>query len=87
VGGIIGALLTGVFAFGPLSATDANPDGSSGGMAQFILQCEGVASTLVYSGVMSLVILLVLKFTIGLRVSEEEEREGLDIVLHGEQVF
>ncbi len=87
VGGIIGALLTGVFAFGPLSATDASPDGSPGGMAQFVLQCEGVASTLVYSGVMSLIILLVLKFTIGLRVSEEEEREGLDIVLHGEQVF
>ena len=56
-------------------------------MAQFILQCEGVASTLVYSGVMSLIILLVLKFTIGLRVSEDEETEGLDIVLHGEQVF
>jgi Amt family ammonium transporter len=36
---------------------------------------------------MSLIILLVLKFTIGLRVTEEEEREGLDIVLHGEQVF
>src|SRR5580658_7930339 len=87
IGGIIGALLTGVFAFGPLSATDASPDGSPGGMAQFVLQCEGVASTLVYSGVGTFVILLVLKVTIGLRVSEDEEREGLDIVLHGEQVF
>jgi Amt family ammonium transporter len=87
IGGIIGALLTGVFSYGPLSATDASPDGSPGGMAQFILQCEGVASTLVYSSVMTLVILMVLKFTIGLRVSEDEEREGLDIVLHGEQVF
>src|SRR5580658_1987187 len=87
VGGMIGALLTGVFAFGPLSATDASPDGSPGGMAQFVLQCEGVASTLVYSGVGTFVILLVLKVTIGLRVSEDEEREGLDIVLHGEQVF
>jgi Amt family ammonium transporter len=87
IGGIIGALLTGVFSYGPLSATDASPDGSPGGMSQFILQCEGVASTLVYSGVMSLIILMVLKFTIGLRVSEDEEREGLDIVLHGEQVF
>ena len=46
-----------------------------------------MASTLVYSGVMSLIILMVLKFTIGLRVSEDEETEGLDIVLHGEQVF
>jgi Amt family ammonium transporter len=80
-------LLTGVFAFGPLSATDANPDGSPGGMAQFILQCEGVASTMVYSGVGTLVLLMVVKAIMGLRVNEEEEREGLDIVLHGEQVF
>jgi Amt family ammonium transporter len=87
IGGIIGALLTGVFAFGPLSATDASPDGSPGGMAQLVLQCEGVAATLVYSGVMTLVILMILKLTIGLRVSEDEEREGLDIVLHGEQVL
>jgi Amt family ammonium transporter len=87
VGGIIGALLTGVFAFGPLSATDASPDGSPGGMAQFILQCEGVASTLVYSGVGTFVLLMVVKAVIGLRVNEEEELEGLDIVLHGEQVF
>src|SRR5476651_51840 len=87
VGGIIGALLTGVFAYGPLSATDASPDGSPGGMAQFILQCEGVASTLVYSGVGTFVILMIVKVILGLRVSEEEEREGLDIVLHGEQVF
>ena len=76
-----------MFSFGPLSATDASPDGSPGGIAQFLLQCRGVGATLVYSGVMSLIILLVLKFTIGLRVSEDEEREGLDIVLHGEQVF
>jgi ammonium transporter, Amt family len=87
VGGIIGALLTGVFAFGPLSATDASPDGSPGGMAQFILQCEGVASTLVYSGVGTFVLLMIVKAIVGLRVNEEEEREGLDIVLHGEQVF
>jgi Amt family ammonium transporter len=87
VGGIIGALLTGVFAFGPLSATDASPDGSPGGMAQLILQCEGVASTLVYSGVGTFVLLMVVKAVIGLRVNEEEELEGLDIVLHGEQVF
>jgi Amt family ammonium transporter len=87
IGGIIGALLTGVFAFGPLSATDASPDGSPGGMAQFILQCEGVVSTLVYSGLGTFVLLMIVKAIIGLRVNEEEEREGLDIVLHGEQVF
>jgi len=87
VGGIIGALLTGVFAYGPLSATDASPDGTSGGLDQLKLQALGVCTTLVYSGVMTLVLLMVTKVLVGLRVNEEEEREGLDIVLHGEQIF
>jgi Amt family ammonium transporter len=87
IGGIIGAILTGVFSYGPLTATDATPDGSPGGMAQVILQCEGVLSTIVISGVGTLIILMICKATTGLRVNEEEEREGLDIVLHGEQVF
>ncbi len=87
VGGIVGALLTGVFAYGPLSATDASPDGTSGGMDQLKLQAIGVASTIVYSGVMTLILLMVTKALVGLRVTEEEEREGLDIVLHGEQIF
>ena len=87
IGGIVGALLTGVFSYGPLSATDASPDGSPGGLAQLKLQAIGVTSTLVYSGVMTLVILMVTKALVGLRVDQEEEREGLDIVLHGEQIF
>ncbi len=87
IGGIIGALLTGVFSYGPLSATDGTPDGSPGGLAQLKLQAIGVASTLVYSGVMTFVLLMVTKALVGLRVGEEEEREGLDIVLHGEQIF
>jgi Amt family ammonium transporter len=87
IGGIIGALLTGVFSYGPLSATDASPDGSPGGLDQLKLQAIGVASTLVYSGVMTLILLMVTKALVGLRVNEEEEREGLDIVLHGEQIF
>ena len=87
VGGMVGALLTGVFAYGPLSATDASPDGSSGGLAQLKLQAIGVVSTLVYSGVMTLILLMVTKALVGLRVDQEEEREGLDIVLHGEQIF
>jgi Amt family ammonium transporter len=87
VGGIVGALLTGVFSYGPLSATDASPDGSPGGLAQLKLQAIGVASTLVYSAVMTLILLMVTKALVGLRVGEEEEREGLDIVLHGEQIF
>jgi Amt family ammonium transporter len=81
IGGIIGALLTGVFAFGPLSG------GSHvGGMQQFLAQCVAVSCTLVWSGGISLILCLILKFTIGLRVSAEEEREGLDVVLHGEQL-
>jgi ammonium transporter, Amt family len=87
IGGIIGAILTGVFSYGPLTATDATPDGSPGGLAQVILQCEGVLSTIVISGVGTLIILMICKAITGLRVNEEEEREGLDLVLHGEQVF
>jgi Amt family ammonium transporter len=86
VGGIVGALLTGVFSYGPLSATDASPGGSPGGLAQFIIQCKAVAVTLVWSGVISLLLLFVINLTIGLRVSAEEEVEGLDTVLHGESM-
>ncbi len=87
VGGIVGALLVGVFAYGPLSATEALPDGLVGGMDQFKLQVIGVAATVVFTGVMTFILLMVTKALVGLRVAEEEEREGLDIVLHGEQVF
>ena len=77
IGGIVGALLTGVFA----SATVGGTDGS---LAQFIIQCKAVAVTLVWSSVVSLVLLFLLKFTIGLTVDAEEEMEGLDTSLHGE---
>ena len=52
-----------------------------------ILQCEGVVSTILISGIGTFFILMIVKAIFGLRVNEEEEREGLDIVLHGEQVF
>jgi Amt family ammonium transporter len=87
VGGIVGALLTGVFAYGPLSATDASPDGTSGSLHQLFIQSEGVAATLVYSGIGTLILLFITNALVGLRVNEEEEREGLDLVLHGEQIF
>ena len=80
VGGIVGALLTGVFAFAPLG-------GTAGSVHQLGIQAIGVISTLVWSGVMTLVILMITKALVGLRVNEDEEREGLDLVLHGEQVF
>ena len=87
VGGIIGALLTGVFAYGPLSATDAAKDGVYiGGLAQFEAQVIAVAATLVWSGVVSFVLLKIIDAVIGLRVTREEEVEGLDVVLHGERL-
>jgi Amt family ammonium transporter len=79
IGGIVGALLTGVFA-------SANIGGTDGSLAQFIIQCKAVAVTLVWSSVVSLVLLFALKFTVGLRVTTDEEREGLDTVLHGESI-
>jgi ammonium transporter, Amt family len=76
VGGIIGAILTGVFAVKDIGGADGN----------VILQLKGVLTTVVYSGVISFVLLKIIDMVIGLRVAEEEEREGLDVVLHGEHV-
>ncbi len=87
VGGIVGALLTGVLAYGPLTADAANPDGVVvAGMAQFINQVIAVAATIVFSGIATFILLKIVDATIGLRVTEEEEREGLDVVLHGERL-
>ena len=86
VGGIVGALLTGFFAFGPLSATTAAPEGVVGGMDLFIKQCIAVGATVVFAAVGTAILLKVVDIMVGLRVSEEEEREGLDVVLHGERL-
>ncbi len=87
VGGMVGAVLTGVFAYGPLSATTASPDGVYiGGMALLKVQVIAVIATTVYTAIMSLIILFIVKLLVGLRVNEEEEREGLDVVLHGERL-
>ena len=64
-----------------------NADGSPGGLQQLWIQCQGVAATLAYSAVGTLILLMITKVLVGLRVGEEEEREGLDLVLHGEQIF
>ena len=76
VGGIVGALLTGVF----------NDKAISGSDADMLVQVGAVVTTLVFSGLGSFIILKVLDLTIGLRVTDEQEREGLDISLHGERV-
>jgi len=87
IGGIIGALLTGVFAYGPLSATTDKPNGVYiGGTELFIVQCKAVAATVVFSAVASFILLKIVDVVIGLRVNEDEEREGLDVVLHGERL-
>src|SRR5947208_3780301 len=76
IGGIVGAILTGVFNVKDISKSDAD----------VLVQLGAVATTLVYSGVGSFIILKIIDMVIGLRVSEEEEREGLDVSLHGERV-
>ena len=88
VGGIIGTLATGWFAFGPLSATKEAPQGVYvGGLALLGVQALAVVATIAYVAVVCWLLLKVTDFVVGLRVNTEEEREGLDIVLHGEQVF
>jgi Amt family ammonium transporter len=85
VGGIVGALLTGVFAYGPLSADATHADGVYvGGLALLKAQAAGVATTVAFSAIATFVLLKIVDVVIGLRVNAEEEREGLDIVLHGE---
>jgi Amt family ammonium transporter len=95
VGGILGALLTGVFNSQALGgpgivtdwvtgATATNPDGT---FAQFIIQAKAVGVTVVWSAVVSLIAYKIVDLTIGLRVPEDEEREGLDITSHGETAY
>ena len=84
--GIVGALLVGFLAYGPLSATTAVPEGLSGGMEQFIKQVIATAATMVYTAIATWILLKVTDVIVGLRVTEEEEREGLDVALHGERI-
>ena len=93
IGGILGALLTGVFAAPSLGGAGiwdyvtetALPDYSIAG--QVWIQAQGVLTTVVVSGVVALVAFTLIKYTIGLRVPEEAEREGLDIASHGESAY
>ncbi len=93
VGGILGALLTGVFAAPSLGGTGiydyvANavaPDYSIA--SQVWIQFQGVITTVVWSGVVAYVAYKLVDMLVGLRVTEEEEREGLDISSHGETAY
>jgi Amt family ammonium transporter len=83
IGGIVGAILTGVFALKDIGGTSGMLEGNGG---QVVTQLLGVGVTVAYSLVMTFIILKVIDLVLGLRVSEEEEREGLDVALHGEHV-
>jgi Amt family ammonium transporter len=93
VGGIIGAIGTGIFAAPALGGTGvwdyvanaANPDYSIA--SQVMVQATGVLTTIVWSGVVSFVAFKLVDLVIGLRVTEEQEREGLDETQHGERAY
>jgi len=76
IGGIVGALLTGVLVSKEISGAEGS----------LLIQLKGVAVTVIYGFAASFVILKVIDMTMGLRVTEEQEREGLDISLHGESI-
>ena len=84
VGGIIGALLTGVFTAPSLGGTGAEDFSIA---HQLLVQAEGVVITIVWSGIVAAICYKIVDLVIGLRVPEEEEREGLDITSHGETAY
>ena len=93
IGGILGAILTGVFAAPSLGGTGiydyvanaVTPDYSIGG--QVWIQCQAVLTTIVWSGIVAYIAFKLTDMVLGLRVTEEEEREGLDISSHGETAY
>lgn len=93
VGGIVGALLTGVFVSpalgGPGFVTDwvTASTGFTSISAQVWIQAKAVGIAVVWSGVVTAVALFIVKMVVGLRVSEDDEREGLDITSHGETAY
>ena len=86
VGGIIGALLTGVFAAEVLGGAGFG-DGIRGIGGQLLTQATGIIATIVYTGIVSFILLKILDSVMGLRVDEDEEAEGLDVALHDERGY
>lgn len=84
VGGIVGALLTGVFSAGWLGGVKEDDFSIA---SQLFIQAEGVVITMVWSSVVAYVTFKIVDMLIGLRVTEEQEREGLDIASHGETAY
>ena len=84
IGGATGAVLTGVFALSNINslgkgAIDGNP-------GQILTQIEGIAITGIYCAIATYLILMAIQVTIGLRVTKDEEMEGLDLTQHGERI-
>jgi len=92
VGGIVGALLTAVFCAPSLGGTGvydyvANAVGEYSMATQFKSQLWGVVVSLLWSGIVAAIAFKVVDLVVGLRVTEEQEREGLDTVTHGERAY
>jgi Amt family ammonium transporter len=93
VGGILGALLTGIFVSPALGGPSVPSDWVTGKtefpgyMAQLWIQAKAVGITIIWSGVVAYVSYKIVDMTVGLRVPEDEEREGLDISSHGESAY
>ncbi len=87
VGGIVGAILTGVFTAPGLGGTGGADPESFSVISQVIVQAEGVIITIILSGIVAFIAYKITDMLVGLRVSEEEEREGLDISSHGETAY
>jgi Amt family ammonium transporter len=84
VGGIVGAILTGVFAKAAISGTATQSGAIDGNFNQILIQLDGIGWTIGWCALATLGILYVVDRTMGLRVPEDVEREGLDVALHGE---
>jgi len=93
VGGVVGAMLTGVFAVGTLYVTDGDAAKAmtysgwlAGNSDMLLIQAKSILAVAAYSAVATFILLKIVDVMIGLRVSEEEEREGLDVTQHGERL-
>jgi ammonium transporter, Amt family len=82
IGGLVGALLTGVFCFTPVAGLLAG-----GGTTQLVKQAAGAGVAIVYAVAGTFMITSLLKATIGLRTTDEQERDGLDVTVHGERAY
>jgi ammonium transporter, Amt family len=93
IGGIVGAIATGILvdpALGGAGIVDYTAGGGAvypGLATQVMAQAKGVLVTLLWSGIGSTIVFLIIKLVFGLRVTEEKEREGLDITEHGERAY